>query len=415
MAARKNAKGKAQKSNELDTAEFFTAIHMIEEEKGIPSSYMIDKIGQALVTAYKRDHEGAGDNITVEANEELGTVRMFIKKDVVEVVDDPSTEMSLEEARAALPRAQLGDVLRIEIKPRNFGRIAAQTARQVIIQGMREAERGMIYDEFNSKEHEILTGLVTRIDPRSGAASLRIGSGNESTEAYLAASEQVKGEEIAEGMRLRVYVVEVRRSTKGPQVLVSRTHPGLVKRLFEMEVPEIYDGTVEIRSIAREAGSRTKLAVWSGDPEVDAIGACVGPRGQRVGNIVEELGGEKVDIVKYSDDTAEYIAAALSPATVISVTTLDDGKSCRVVVPDDQLSLAIGKEGQNARLAAKLTGCKIDIKPESAPVEEEPEAPAAETEEVSEVPAAEAECAPAEEAEETAAEEAPAAADSDAQ
>ena len=414
MAARKNAKGKAQKSNELDTAEFFTAIHMIEEEKGIPSSYMIDKIGQALVTAYKRDHEGAGDNITVEANEELGTVRMFIKKDVVEVVDDPSTEMSLEEARAALPRAQLGDVLRIEIKPRNFGRIAAQTARQVIIQGMREAERGMIYDEFNSKEHEILTGLVTRIDPRSGAASLRIGSGNESTEAYLAASEQVKGEEIAEGMRLRVYVVEVRRSTKGPQVLVSRTHPGLVKRLFEMEVPEIYDGTVEIRSIAREAGSRTKLAVWSGDPEVDAIGACVGPRGQRVGNIVEELGGEKVDIVKYSDDTAEYIAAALSPAAVISVTTLDDGKSCRVVVPDDQLSLAIGKEGQNARLAAKLTGCKIDIKPESAPVEEEPEVPA-ETEEVSEAPAAEEERAPVEEAEETAAEEAPAAADSDAQ
>ena len=332
MATRKNAK--AQKSNELDATEFFAAIRMIEEEKGIPKAYMIEKITQALVSAYKRDHEGVGDNVTVDANEELGTVRMFVKKDVVEEVDNPCTEMSLEEARAALPRAQLGDVLRIEIKPRNFGRIAAQTARQVIIQGMREAERGMIYDEFNSKEHEILTGLVTRIDPRSGAASLRIGSGNESTEAYLAVSEQVKGEPLAEGMRLRVYVVEVRRSAKGPQVLLSRTHPGLVKRLFEMEVPEIYDGTVEVKSIAREAGSRTKLAVWSADP-------------------------------------AEYIAAALSPADVISVTTLEEGKNCRVVVPDDQLSLAIGKEGQNARLAAKLTGYKIDIKPQSAPVEEE--------------------------------------------
>ena len=369
MATRKNAK--AQKSNELDATEFFAAIRMIEEEKGIPKAYMIEKITQALVSAYKRDHEGVGDNVTVDANEELGTVRMFVKKDVVEEVDNHCTEMSLEEARAALPRAQLGDVLRIEIKPRNFGRIAAQTARQVIIQGMREAERGMIYDEFNSKEHEILTGLVTRIDPRSGAASLRIGSGNESTEAYLAVSEQVKGEPLAEGMRLRVYVVEVRRSAKGPQVLLSRTHPGLVKRLFEMEVPEIYDGTVEVKSIAREAGSRTKLAVWSADPNVDAIGACVGPRGQRVNNIVEELGGEKVDIIKYSEDPAEYIAAALSPADVISVTTLEEGKNCRVVVPDDQLSLAIGKEGQNARLAAKLTGYKIDIKPQSAPVEEE--------------------------------------------
>ena len=223
---KKNAK--AQKSNELDGAEFFTAISLIEKEKGIPKAYMIEKITQALVSAYKRDHESVGDNVTVEADEAMGTVRMFVKKDVVETVDNPCTEMSLEEARQTLPRAQLGDVLRIEIKPRNFGRIAAQTARQVIIQGMREAERGMVYDEFSSKEHEILTGLVTRIDPRSGAASLRIGSGGESTDAYLAAGEQVKGEPLTEGMRLRVYVVEVRRSTKGPQVLVSRTHPGLV-------------------------------------------------------------------------------------------------------------------------------------------------------------------------------------------
>ena len=367
MAARKNAK--AQKSNELDAAEFFAAIDLIEKEKGIPKQYMVEKITQALVSAYKRDHEGVGDNVTVDADEEKGSVRMFVKKDVVEVVDNPCTEMSLDEARASLPHAQLGDVLRIEVKPRNFGRIAAQTARQVIIQGMREAERGMIYDEFNSKEHEILTGVVTRIDPRSGAVSLRIGSGSESTEAFLAPGEQVRGEVYHEGDRLRVYVVEVRRSTKGPQVLISRTHPGLVKRLFELEVPEIFDGTVEVKSIAREAGSRTKLAVWSSEPNVDPIGACVGPRGQRVNTIVDELKGEKVDIIKYSDDPAEYVAAALSPADVIDVDTLDEGKSCRVVVPDDQLSLAIGKEGQNARLAAKLTGYKIDIKPESAPGE----------------------------------------------
>ena len=368
---KKNAK--AQKTNELDGREFFAAIDLIEKEKGIPKAYMLEKITQALVTAYKRDHEGAGDNVTVEADEEKGTVRMFVKKDVVEEVDNPFTEMSLEMARDKLPQAQLGDVIRIEVRTRDFGRIAAQTARQVIIQGMREAERGMIYDEFSSKEHELLTGVITRIDPRSGGVSLRIGSGNEATEAFLAPGEQVKGEEYVEGMRLRVYVVEVRRSTKGPQVLISRTHPGLVKRLFELEVPEIYDGTVEVKSIAREAGSRTKLAVWSADPDVDAIGACVGPRGQRVNNIVNELKGEKVDIIKWSEDPAQYIAAALSPADVVSVDIHEEGKSCRVVVPDDQLSLAIGKEGQNARLAAKLTGWKIDIKPASAPADEAPE------------------------------------------
>ena len=235
---------------------------------------------------------------------------------------------------------------------------------------MREAERGMIYDEFSAKEHEILTGVVTRLDPRSGAASIRITSGGEFTDAFLAAGEQVKGESITEGDRLKVYVVEVRRSTRGPQVMISRTHPGLVRRLFELEVPEIYDGTVEVKSVAREAGSRTKIAVWSEDENVDPIGACVGPRGQRVNNIVEELHGEKMDIIKYSEDPAEYVAAALAPADVVSVTILEDGKSCRVIVPDDQLSLAIGKEGQNARLAARLTGWKIDIKPESAPEEE---------------------------------------------
>ena len=366
--AKRNAK--KVNSNELDSKEFFAAIAQIEAEKGIKKGYMLEKITQALVSAYRRDHEGVGDNLTVEADEEAGVVRMFLRKEVVEEVDNPGMEISLEEARQALPRAEIGDVVRMEVKPKNFGRIAAQTARQVIIQGIREAEQGMIFDEFTSKEHEILTGIVTRIDPRNGAVALRMGSGAESTDAYLGTNEQVKGETYKEGQRLKVYVVEVRRATKGPQVLISRTHPGLVKRLFELEVPEIYDGTVEVRSIAREAGSRTKLAVWSADPNVDPIGACVGPRGARVNTIVDELKGEKMDIIKYSDDPAEYIAAALSPADVISVEPLEDGKSCRVVVPDDQLSLAIGKEGQNARLAAKLTGYKIDIKPASASAEE---------------------------------------------
>ena len=360
---RKNTK---TNSNESDGKEFFAAIAQIEKEKGIPAGYMMEKITQALASAYKRDHEGAGDNIEIKANPETGEVRMFVLKDIVETVDNPAVEMSLEEARRALPHAQLGDVVRIEVKTKNFGRIAAQTARQVIIQGIREAERDMVYDKFSSKEHEILTGVVTRVDPKSGAANLRINSSSEYTEAFLAPGEQVRGEAIREGDRLRVYVVEVRRSTRGPQVLISRTHPGLVKRLFELEIPEIYDGTVEVKSIAREAGSRTKLAVWSADPNVDPIGACVGPRGQRVNTIVDELKGEKMDIIKWSEDPAEYIAAALSPADVLSVEELPDGKSCRVVVPDDQLSLAIGKEGQNARLAAKLTGYKIDIKPVSA-------------------------------------------------
>ena len=357
----------AAKSTELDAKEFFAAISDIEREKGIPKSYMIEKITQALIAAYKRDHEGITDNVVVDANEEKGEVRMYVKKDVVEAVDNPHTEISLADAQKALPRAQLGDVLRIEIKPKNFGRIAAQTARQVIIQGMREAERSMVFDEFSSKEHEILTGTVTRVDERTGSVAIRLTSGGEYTDAFLSANEQVKGEVIHEGDRVRVYVVEVRRTTRGPQVLISRTHPGLVKRLFELEVPEIYDGTVEVMSIAREAGSRTKLAVWSEDPNVDPIGACVGPRGQRVNAVVEELRGEKVDIIKWSDDPEQYVAAALAPADVLSVTELEPGKSCRVVVPDDQLSLAIGKEGQNARLAARLTGYKIDIRPASAP------------------------------------------------
>ena len=363
---------KAVNSNEMDGKEFFEAIHQIEQEKGIKPGYMMEKVTQALLSAYRRDHEGVGDNLFIEADEAAGTVRLFLKKDIVEEVDNPATEISLEEARRSLPQAELGDTVRMEVKARSFGRIAAQTARQVIIQGIREAEQGMIYDEFCTKEHELLTGVVTRIDPRNGSVSLRLHAGDQFTDAYLGSSEQVKGERYAEGQRLKVYVVEVRKATKGPQVLISRTHPGLVKRLFELEVPEVYDGTVEIRSVAREAGSRTKLAVWASEPNVDPIGACVGPRGQRVNTIVEELKGEKIDIIRWSENPAEYIAAALSPADVISVEELPapgDAKSCRVVVPDDQLSLAIGKEGQNARLAAKLTGYKIDIKPESAPLE----------------------------------------------
>ena len=349
---------KAVNTNEMDGKEFFEAIHQIEQEKGIKPGYMMEKVTQALLSAYRRDHEGVGDNLFIEADESTYTVRLFLKKDIVEEVDNPATEISLDEARRSLPQAELGDTVRMEVKARSFGRIAAQTARQVIIQGIREAEQGMIYDEFSTKEHELLTGTITRIDPRNGAVSLRLHSGSEFTDAYLGASEQVKGERYAEGQRLKVYVVEVRKATKGPQVLISRTHPGLVKRLFELEVPEVYDGTVEIRSVAREAGSRTKMAVWADQPNVNTI--------------VEELKGEKIDIIPWSEDPLEYIAAALSPADVISVEELPpvgDAKSCRVVVPDDQLSLAIGKEGQNARLAAKLTGYKIDIKPASAPLE----------------------------------------------
>ena len=363
MATRKKKNAKVE---EDWGKEFFAALDQIEQEKGIKKDYMLEKITQALISAYKRDHEGVGDNLVVQCNEETGTIRMILRRDVVEVVDNPSTEISFEEARKVLPQVQIGDVVSTEIKPRNFGRIAAQTARQVIIQGIREAERGMIYDEFTSKNQEILTGVVSRVDPENGGLTVRIGSGTETTEAFLSKGEQVPGEVYQVGDHLKVYVVDVRKTTRGPQILISRTHYGLVKRLFEKEVPEIFDGEVEVKSIAREAGSRTKMAVASNDPAVDPIGACVGNRGARVSAIVNELRGEKIDIIKYSDVPEEFIAAALAPATVISVTVLSEGKTCRVIVPDDQLSLAIGKEGQNARLAAKLTGYKIDIKPESA-------------------------------------------------
>ncbi len=344
--------------------EIFVALSMLEKERGIPQDFMMEKIVQALTTAYKKDHVGV-ENVYVDVNTEKKDLRMYVQKEVVEDVEFPGTQMSLEEARAIRGAAAIGDTVNIPVDNVEFGRIAAGNGKQVIIQGLREAERGMVYDEFNSKQHEILTGTVTRIDPRNGNVSLRIGQGAESTEAVLLMGEQVPGEELIEGQKVKVYVGEVRRATRGPQVLISRTHPGLVKRLFELEVPEIFDGVVEVKSIAREAGSRTKMAVWSNDEAVDPIGACVGPKGQRVGAIVDELRGEKIDIIKYSDDPAQFIAAALAPADVMDVWMADEGKGCRVIVPDDQLSLAIGKEGQNARLAARLTGYKIDIKPAS--------------------------------------------------
>jgi len=346
-------------------AEFFSAIADIEREKGIPQSYMLEKIEQALLAALKKDYPSCSECARVELDPVEKTVNMYMQRDVVEELDSPNTQYTLEEARDINPDAEVGDVIKEPVDTSRFGRIAAQAAKQVIIQGIREAERNIVYDEFTSKEHEILTGVVTRIDPRTGGVSIQIGASNEHTEAMLSSGERIPTEPLKDGDRIKVYVIEVRKSARGPQILISRTHPGLVKRLFELEVPEIHDGIVEIRSIAREAGNRTKIAVLSNDPDVEPIGACVGPKGSRVNTIVGELGGEKIDIVKYSDDPTEYIASALAPSEVVSVTMLDDGKSCRVIVPDSQLSLAIGKEGQNVRLAARLTGFKIDIKPES--------------------------------------------------
>ncbi len=351
-------------------SEIFAALKQLEKERGIPVSYMVERITQALVAAYKKDKDGYVDNVFVELNE--NAMRMYVQKEVVEEVISPATEIILEAAQKIEKNAQLGDLVNVEIQTKAFGRIAAQTAKQVIIQGIREAERGMVFESFSSKEHEILTGSVLRIEP-GGDITVRIGQGTDRTDALLAVGEQVRGEKFKEGDLIRVYVVEVRRSNRGPQVLVSRTHPALVKRLFELEVPEIDSGAVEIRSISREPGSRTKLAVHATEENIDPVGACVGARGARVNAVVEELQGEKMDIVVWSEDLEKFVASALSPADVISVTQLDGQKSCRVIVPDDQLSLAIGKEGQNARLAARLTGCKIDIKPASqAETGEEP-------------------------------------------
>ena len=359
-------KKKVKEPAGMNIPEIFAALAMLEKERGIPQTFMMDKIIQAVTTAYKRDHKDV-ENVIVDVDEEHQRLKMYVQKNVVAEEDyvDPFNEIPVEEAKTISAKYEIGDVVNIPVDNTEFGRIAAGNGKQVIIQGLREAERGMVYDEFNSKQHEILTGVVTRIDPRTNAVSLRIGTGTESTEALLLSGEQVPGEELVEGQHVKVYVVDVRRSTRGPQILISRTHPGLVKRLFELEVPEIYDGTVEVKSIAREAGSRTKMAVWSADENVDPIGACVGPKGQRVAAIVDELRGEKIDIIKWSEDPAQFIAAALAPSDVVDVMMAEEGKACRVIVPDDQLSLAIGKEGQKRHFAARLPRSKPDIKPES--------------------------------------------------
>lgn len=351
----------APANQQIDSAEIFAALRQLEKERGVPVDFMVERITQALVAAYKKDKTGYTDNVFIRLNEK--EMKMCAQKEVVDEVISPDTEIALDAAHAIDPNAQVGDLLDVEIKTQAFGRIAAQTAKQVIIQGIRETERGMIFESFSSREHEILTGTVLRIDPNSGDMIVRIGQGSDRTDALLGAGEQVKGEVFTEGDLIRIYVVEVRRSQRGPQVIVSRTHPGLVKRLFELNVPEIESGLVEIKSISREAGSRTKLAVHATEENIDPVGACVGTRGARVGAVVDELRGEKMDIVVWSEDPCQFVAAALAPAEVVSVTQLPGQKACRVIVPDDQLSLAIGKEGQNARLAARLTGYKIDIKP----------------------------------------------------
>lgn len=338
--------------------EFFKAIDLIETEKGISAEYMLEKVEAALMSAAKKAF-GTSDNALVVINREKEDIKLYQVKTIVDTVEDEALEISLAELQAkGSKRSKIGGQIKLEVKTKEFGRIAAQTAKQVIIQGIRDAERGLLYQEFNGKESEIITATVSRVEP-SGNATLEIGK----SEAMLVKNEQIPGEVLKEGDKIKIYVVEVRNTQKGPQVLISRTHAGLVKRLFELEIPEIFDGTVEIKSISREAGSRTKIAVYSANEDVDPVGACIGSRGTRITNICNELKGEKIDIIKYSENAEDYIAQSLAPANIISVLANEAEKTCTVVVSDDQLSLAIGKEGQNARLAAKLTGYKIDIKP----------------------------------------------------
>ncbi len=340
--------------------ELFLALELLEKEKGIPAEFMLDKIKKAIATACKNSY--GNEDVDIEIDAATGRFDVFLRKEVVEEVENPNREMLLDQAKQMDPKAEVGGFVGIKLDTRQFGRVAAQTARNIIRQGIRDSERGQMMQEFQSKHQELVSGLVERVDPKTGAISLKIGK----AEAVLPKNEQIGEENVREGDYIKVYVVDVRETEKGPKAIISRTHPDLVKRMFETEVPEIYDGTVEIKAVSREAGSRTKLAVLSHNPDVDAVGACIGARGARVSEIVDELGGEKIDIIEYSDDPKAFIAAALSPANVISVETAEDGsRACKVTVPDNQLSLAIGNKGQNARLAAKLTGWKIDIKPES--------------------------------------------------
>ena len=374
--AKRNAK-KQPEAHKIDCAEIFASLRELEKIKGIPVDYMLERLKQAMTNAYRKDREDRrdvpADNVVVDITEQ--GLNVHVIKTVVEELEDTALEIHIDAARNIDHKAQVGDQINIPVDVEKFSRIAAQTFKQVVIQGIREAERGVVYESYSNKAQELLTGTVLRIDPTSGDMFVRIGQGNEQSDAVLRASEQIPGEKHTEGDLIRVYVLEVHKANRGPLVHVSRTHPNLVRRLFELETPEIAEGQVEVRNIAREAGSRSKMAVRATMEGIDPVGACVGPRGGRVGAVVEELGGEKIDIVVWSEDPCEYVRAALSPADVISVMLVPGQKACRVVVPDDQLSLAIGKEGQNARLAARLTGYKIDIKPASQaePVAEEVE------------------------------------------
>ncbi|KAB0441809.1 transcription termination factor NusA [Lysinibacillus fusiformis] len=340
------------------SSDLLDALNALEEQKGISRDVLIEAIEAALVTAYKRNFNQA-QNVRVDLNLDKGSIRVFSRKDVVEEVEDDRLQISLEDAKVINPAYQLEDIVEQEVTPRNFGRIAAQTAKQVVTQRVREAERGLIYEQYVDREDDIVTGVVERLDARN----IYVGLGK--VEAALPVNEQIQGETYHPHDRIKVYITKVERTTRGPQVIVSRTHPGLLRRLFEMEVPEIYEGIVEIKSIAREAGDRSKISVYAHNEEVDPVGSCVGAKGARVQTIVNELNGEKIDIVEWSEDPVVFVANALSPSKVLDVQVNEEEKSTTVVVPDYQLSLAIGKRGQNARLAAKLTGWKIDIKSET--------------------------------------------------
>ena len=338
--------------------EFMEALSDLEHDKGIKKDILLEAIETALISAYKR-HFGTDQNARVEIDGDTGEIKVFAIKNVVDEVEDGETEISVADARAINEKYEAGDVLETEVTPRDFGRIAAQTAKQVVVQRIREAERGIIYDQYSEKENEVLTAIVHRIE--RGNVYVELGR----AEGIIHVSETVYSEQYNINDRLKVYVLEVKKTNKGPQIIVSRTHPALIKRLFEIEVPEIRQNVVQIKSIAREAGGRTKIAVWSDEKDVDPVGACVGHKGTRIEKVVEELGGEKIDVVPWSSDPIEFIANALRPAKVVMVQINEDEKAAKVIVPDYQLSLAIGKEGQNARLAAKLTGWKIDIKSQS--------------------------------------------------
>ncbi|NLN65151.1 MAG: transcription termination/antitermination protein NusA [Clostridiaceae bacterium] len=340
------------------SAELIRALEQIEKEKGVSKEILIEAIEVALITAYKRNY-GTTQNVEVYIDRLTGDVRVFAVKSIVEEVTDPSAELSLEQANKFGADFEVGDMVEVEVTPRKFGRIAAQTAKQVVMQRIREAERGIIFEEFSSKEEDIVTGVISRFERRNVIVDLG------RAEAILPPGEQTPGEKYNIHDRIKAYVINVKKTNKSPQIFISRTHPGLVKRLLELEVPEIHDGTVEIKTIAREAGSRTKIAIFSKNENVDPVGACVGQKGSRIRSIVDELKGEMLDVIKWSGNPEEYIASSLSPAKVVRVDIDEINKVARVIVPDFQLSLAIGKEGQNARLAAKLTGWKIDIKSES--------------------------------------------------